>query len=347
MSVVLSTESVPDQEKVAYWNEVMNKTLVPMSVTPRGTGPFAGRIASHRIGYLQISTVEADAKRVSRTPALIAPSSEALVAVGVQVSGTAIFTQDGRRAEVGEGDLLVYETGRPYTFDYPERFATRVFQLPRRNLSVPDSDIRQITGSPISTSGGVGAMLFLFLSALPSLAGGRPPLLAHRLADNFADLLGTLIIEQTRPDGTDPDTAGGALLSRVREHIDRNLGDPDLSPESIARAHGMSVRYLHRLFEGEETTVCRLVQRRRLEECSRELARRGRTAPTVAAVAHRWGFSSPAHFSRTFRAAYGVSPREWRALHTTRGPGFTAPVRQPAPVAERPEHSGDFRPESV
>lgn len=68
----------------------------------------------------------------------------------------------------------------------------------------------------------------------------------------------------------------------------------------------MSVRYLHRLFEGEETTVCRLIQRRRLEECSRELARRGRATPTVAAVAHRWGFTSPAHFSRVFRAAYGV-----------------------------------------
>ncbi|WP_426404969.1 helix-turn-helix domain-containing protein [Streptomyces sp. R-07] len=334
MSVVLSTDSVPDREKVAYWNEVVSRTLVPMSVTPRSTGPFDGRIATHRIGYLQVSTVEADAKRVSRTPALITPSSEALVAVGVQVSGTATFVQDGRMAEMSEGDLVVYETARPYSFDYPQRFATHVFQLPRRSVAVPDSDIRRITGSPIATSGGVGAMLFLFLSALASLAGGHPPLLGHRLADDFVDLLSTLITERTRPNGTDPNTGGEALLSRVREHIERNLGAPDLSPESIAQAHGMSVRYLHRLFEGEETTVCRLIQRRRLEECSRELARRGRATPTVAAVAHRWGFTSPAHFSRVFRAAYGVPPREWRALHTPQRQGFTAP----APVTDRTGH---------
>jgi AraC-like DNA-binding protein len=33
----------------------------------------------------------------------------------------------------------------------------------------------------------------------------------------------------------------------------------------------------------------------------------------VAVVAHRWGFTNPAHFSRVFRAAYGMSPRECQA----------------------------------
>ncbi|WDM16181.1 helix-turn-helix domain-containing protein [Streptomyces lavenduligriseus] len=344
MSVVLTTDSVPDQEKVTYWNEVLSRTLVPMTVSPRGTGPFDGRIATRRIGYLQISTVEADAKRVSRTPALITPSCEALVAVGVQISGTATFAQGGRTTEVSEGDLVVYETGRPYSFDYPRRFTTHVFQLPRRTLSVPDGDIRRIAGDAIHTSGGVGAMLFPFLSSLTSVAGGHPPVIARRLADVFVDLLSTLITERAHPDGTEPDTVSGALLSRIREHIDRNLGDPDLSPESIAQAHGMSVRYLHRLFEGEETTVCRLVQRRRLEECSRELARRGRATPSVSAVAHRWGFSSPAHFSRVFRAAYGVPPREWRALHTAPDRLLAAPAglstTPSVPMPGGPRHPG-------
>ncbi|MCB5179399.1 helix-turn-helix domain-containing protein [Streptomyces sp. SMC 277] len=323
---MLTTDSVPEQQKVTYWNEVVSRTLVPMAVSPRGTGPFDGRITTRRLGYLQVSTVEADAKSVSRTPALITPSCEALVAVAVQMSGTATFAQGGRTTEVGEGDLVVYETGRPYSIDYPRRFTTHVFQLPRHTLPVSDSDLRRIAGDAIRTSGGVGGMLCLFLSALASLSGARPPVIAHRLAGDFVDLLSTLIAERTRPDGARPDTASGALLLRVREHIDRNLGDPDLSPESIARAHGMSVRYLHKLFEGEGTTVCRLVQRRRLEECSRELAHRGRATASVSAVAHRWGFSSPAHFSRIFRAAYGVPPREWRALHTARDPLSPVPA---------------------
>ncbi|WP_406433433.1 helix-turn-helix domain-containing protein [Streptomyces sp. NBC_01589] len=331
MSLVLTTASVPDRDKVAYWNDAVSRTLVPMTVAPRGDGPFDGRIATDRLGCLQVSTMEADAERVSRTPALIARSSEALVAVGVQISGTATFIQDGRQAEVGEGDLVVYDTTRPYSFDYPQRFATHVFQLPRRTLGVPDSDIRQVTGHAIGTRDGFGAMLLPFLATLASSADGYPPAVADRLAGNVVDLFATLITERAHPGGTDADTARSHLLMRVRDHINQNLGDPDLSLESIARMHRISVRYLHRLFEGEGTTVGRLIQQRRLEECGRELARRGRTAPTVSAVAQRWGFINPAHFSRAFRATYGLSPREWRDLRTTQDDVGRSPAGTPAP----------------
>ncbi|MGW3739941.1 AraC-like ligand-binding domain-containing protein [Streptomyces sp. NPDC005146] len=72
MSLVLTTASVPDRDRVAYWNDVVSRTLVPMTIAPRGDGPFDGRIATDRLGYLQVSSMEADAERVSRTPALIA-----------------------------------------------------------------------------------------------------------------------------------------------------------------------------------------------------------------------------------------------------------------------------------
>jgi AraC-like DNA-binding protein len=74
------------------------------------------------------------------------------------------------------------------------------------------------------------------------------------------------------------------------------------------------VRYLHYLFQEQGTTVSRWIRHRRLEACRRELARRATGGVAVAAVAQRFGLTSPAHFSRVFRAAYGMSPREWRAV---------------------------------
>ncbi|KQX64292.1 helix-turn-helix transcriptional regulator [Streptomyces sp. Root1310] len=102
------------------------------------------------------------------------------------------------------------------------------------------------------------------------------------------------------------------VLGRVLEYVELHLTDPDMSPEVIARAHHISVRYLHKLFKDEGTTVGRWILRRRLEECRRDLMRYGRGGRTIAAVAARWGFLSATHFSRVFRSAYGMSPREWR-----------------------------------
>ncbi|WP_455710958.1 AraC-like ligand-binding domain-containing protein [Streptomyces olivaceoviridis] len=316
MSLVLTTDTVPDQEKVAYWNDAVSRALVPVTVAPRDGRRFDGRIASDCLGYLRVSRMEADAGRVSRTPALIERSPEALVAVGLLVSGSATFIQDGRRAEMAGGDLVFYDTARPFSFTYPERFATHVFQLPRHVLGVADGDIRRVTGTAIGTAHGLGAVLRPFLATLADAAPSYPAAVGHRLAGHVVDLFATLITDQAL---RDPDDGRDHLVLSVRDHIDRKLGDPSLSPESIARAHHISVRYLHRLFEGEGITVSRLIQQRRLEACGRELARRGRVTPTVSAVARRWGFVNPAHFSRAFRAAYGVSPREWRTLHLERG----------------------------
>ncbi len=136
------------------------------------------------------------------------------------------------------------------------------------------------------------------------------------------DLVAGLVEESAE----EPAEAGQRqLMLSVREYVERHLGDLDLSAERIARAHFVSVRYLHRLFEGEGITVGRLIQRLRVEQCARELARRGRVSPSIAVVAARWGFRSAAHFSRAFRAVHGCSPQQWRRAAMTTDAARRAP----------------------
>ncbi|MEU4342852.1 AraC family transcriptional regulator [Nocardia sp. NPDC023852] len=40
---------------------------------------------------------------------------------------------------------------------------------------------------------------------------------------------------------------------------------------------------------------------------------------TIAMIMRRWGFRDPSYFARRFRAAYGLSPREWRRVATAEG----------------------------
>ncbi|OQR66076.1 transcriptional regulator [Streptomyces maremycinicus] len=316
MALVLTTAEVPDGERLAYWRDALGRALVPMAVTARHDAAFEGRVSTERLGFLRITTVEAGAQRLSRTPAHLSGAvpvpAEACLALGVLTAGTATLVQDGRRAFVDQGDLVVYDTGRPYSLDFPGPFAAHVVHLPRRALGLPEADLRRVTGTAIAGTAGFGALLVNFLTSLTAAVPRCAPAVATRLAAGVVDLFGTLVEERALEEATPDASPGDHLVRRIREHIDRNLGDPDLSPQTVAAAHHISVRYLHRLFEGEGVTVARLIQRRRLERCARELHRPDATAPTVSAVAQRWGFANPAHFSRVFRAAYGRSPREWR-----------------------------------
>ncbi|GAA2977763.1 hypothetical protein GCM10010519_10910 [Streptomyces lactacystinicus] len=92
----------------------------------------------------------------------------------------------------------------------------------------------------------------------------------------------------------------------------RNLYDPDLSPAGIAAANFMSVRFLHKLFQPEGVTVGGWIRAQRLERCRRDLLRPMAGELGVAGIARRWGFVNSSHFSRAFRAAYGMTPRDWQ-----------------------------------
>jgi AraC-like DNA-binding protein len=55
------------------------------------------------------------------------------------------------------------------------------------------------------------------------------------------------------------------------------------------------------------------IQRRRLEKCASQLSNPMWCGHTISEIAFSWGFNSSAHFTRAFRAHFGVTPREYRA----------------------------------
>ncbi|MEU8543836.1 helix-turn-helix domain-containing protein [Streptomyces sp. NPDC048717] len=295
----------------------MARPPVPMEVVALTGRPLRGALVSRRVGHLRLASVEAEDARFLRTPALISrgPATEPYVGVGLQLSGRAVLEQGGRRTEAGPGSLVLYDTARPFSLVYPEPFRSHLLHLPRHLLGVPERDVRQVAGTALAATQWQSAIVAPFLDLLAATASTCAVPAGDRWADIVADLVSGLVTEAAAAGRLgERDQANDDLMLRVRTYIDRHLGEPELTPERIAAAHRISLRYLHRLFEaeGEGVTVRRLIQHRRLQECARELGRRGRVVPTVSAVAHRWGFANPAHFSRAFRAAYGISPSQWR-----------------------------------
>ena len=306
-----TTDSVPAHRRRAYWCEALSRTFGAMDITVSDE-VYSGTIRTTPLGRLQAVTVDGDCLSALRTRRLVAQGSEdEYVVVKLLDRGAARLEQDGREALLGPGDVFVYDMARPVRLSFPQSFRTKSLVLPRDVLGLSESDITHITASPIGPDTPLGGLLSPFLAGLVDDAGTYPPRTNELMARNVVDLLGVLSTELLGRTSTDTPGGNRALLLRIQAFIDRHIADPDLTPQAIARAHHISLRYLHKLFESEDATVGRYIQQRRLEECRRDLARSA-NGSTIAAVAHRWGFTSAAHFSRVFRAAYGLSPREWR-----------------------------------
>ena len=106
--------------------------------------------------------------------------------------------------------------------------------------------------------------------------------------------------------------AGMPCSPRSRRSSSSTWVIPELSPAMIAAAHHISLRSLHQLFHDEGLTVAGWIRQRRLERCRRDLSDPALASRPVAAIAARWGFSSPGDFSRAFRAVHGLPPAEYR-----------------------------------
>lgn len=247
-----------------------------------------------------------------RAHRLVARDSGEYLFVGIRGGSGALGPRQPEDVFLGPGDICFYDAHGPATLDFPERFRMKVFLVPYESLGLDAADVARLAGMPVPRVSRLGSLLSPFLSELADTASSSLPPVGELLAWNAVNVLATLATERLGRDATATPDARTPLRTRILEFIDLHLTDEDLSPETIAGAHHISARYLHRLFQDEGTTVGRWIQRRRLEECRRDLMIRARGGRTIAAVANRWGFMSATHFSRVFRAAYGMSPSEWR-----------------------------------
>src|SRR5258706_8781878 len=113
-----------------------------------------------------------------------------------------------------------------------------------------------------------------------------------------------------------------ALLDRIYEAIERKLGDPDITPARVAQIEGISERYLQKLFEGAGDNFTHYLRERRLQRCWADLANPAEAHRSVSDIAFGCGFSDAAHFSRSFRDRFGMSPRAFRQQQAERASGL-------------------------
>ncbi|MFE7542031.1 AraC-like ligand-binding domain-containing protein [Streptomyces platensis] len=318
-----STERVAAQDRFELWEEFAVNSHMRNWIRSDHEDDFRATMRVLDMGDTQISTMTFPSLEVVRTPKLIRQQSDReFYQVNCVLSGAGDVSQGERNTSLQQGQLVLVDSGLPFRgrlHGGTENYAAMIIQLPRDLLPLPRKTVQRVTARPICGGQGMSGVLWRWVAEVHARAAEFTPADIPTLRSVTADLLaaalgGCLDAEDTMT----PESRRRALQVQIRDFIRRNLGDPSLSPATLAAAHRISVRYVHQLFAEEGTTAAAWIRGRRLERCRRDLANPHLQLRPIHAIAAQWGFIDPAHFSRAFRAVYGMPPRDYRQ-HALRG----------------------------
>jgi len=299
-------------DRAEYWQKIASNSFVDLNFRVPEPAKFRGEIVTESIGGVAVSRVTAGAHTAVRTERHIARAQDdGYYKLSMPVRGYVLISQDGREAPLIPGDLAIYDTSRPYQVSFDDTCRMLVLMFPHRDLRLSQQAMGDLTARRVSGRQGIGGLIAPLLVNLVAQIEELGTFTVPRLADNIVDLLTTLYAEQLG-EAARPSDAMQVLLLRIKSFIEAHLDDADLTPDVVAAACHVSTGYLHKLFRASGTSVGRFIRDRRLEQCRRDLLDPGQGATAVSTIGAHWGFVDAAHFSRTFKAAYGVSPREYR-----------------------------------
>jgi AraC-like DNA-binding protein len=271
-----------------------------------------------QFGAVQIYSSMASAAGLYRTPQRSRQADADTFQFMLAQHDRNIGARDGRGSSRPMNMILI-DSSRPYPAQEIADDTARcvVVAFPRTLLPLPTAMVRRLTNKILPGRTGIGVLFSEVLARLISDGDQYRTADAPRLGAVVIDLLAVLLTEEYTAAASVPPAPPHqhSLLQQIHAHIQRHLASPGLSPQTIAAAHNISTRTLHRLFQDHDSTIAEWIRARRLDRIRHDMVDPHLRDRPIHAIAARWGFTDPAHFSRTFRAAHGITPHSYRKQH--------------------------------
>lgn len=255
----------------------------------------------------------------ARIPAT--PEGEVVKAAVADTASRLRLADGAVEVDCAAGQLVLFSPHRrlDWTFTEPTRLA--VLSIPARLVDQCGEAFRR-TGATVLDSPLSGATADFVTQFVLDTTAGRHGLGPGDVRAVIELIRGALALQEQ--------TYDEYVRAAVRERIERDFANPDLSASVCAEGLGMSRRQLYRFFSGSEATVAGLITARRIEHVRTLLDAPESIRLTEVATAS--GFRSVGTLRRRFEAVVGQTPTEYRArVVAERGSTTLTPILMTGP----------------
>lgn len=280
-------------------------------VRRRSSDRFRGRVACRRYDDVVLAEFSFGAVQGVRSGAVIKHAEDDYVGLALIVDGGELYSAGRQEALTRAHELLVWDAMRPATFRSGNDTRLLNMLFPRSLVLQHVPNIEDLTCRKIGPETGNGVILASHVATVHQVIDRVPGAQRASIFRATLDLLASCF----QPDG--PALRGRtayrqAMLRKVEAHVREALFEPGFGVESVARHFRVTPRYLHRLFASTGLSFSGWVRNERLARARRALASPAFSGESITGLALRFGFCDAAHFSRSFKAQYGGSPKRFR-----------------------------------
>jgi len=270
-------------------------------------------ITRHQLAKLSIYLSESDPFTVHRRSQDIEDDSAFDFLVVVQLQGSAEIEQEGSRFAVDPDSLAIIPGGLPYRLSFLQTGKRLLLRIP---LQVFHERVlgRQIRDFGVHVFCGAGLIQITvdLLKSLVMQAGEMSETERYTVAEVTLELMSAVLRSDMEFGQNQHGSAQVARMTRILSYLEENFTRHDLTPVKIAEANAVSIRHLHNLFRHSGVTVTKWIWERRLKAARDDILNPSLADKSITEIAYDAGFNDSAHFSRSFKSRFDISPSQLR-----------------------------------
>ena len=288
----------------SVWQQRVREVYFNLDVAFRSsTG--SGRLLDQNLGPINVSCLNSSAMQYQRTkPA----QHESYFLITLPLQNRLRMQQGQKDVYCERGQVLLQHANEPYVLEYGHENTLWVMKVPSKLLKQHINHPENHTASVFDGNTGIGKLLSqnMVLLGQELLNGHLNPQQATYYNDFLLQLFAQVVKQDERILHSDDTSVRQAQLLKIQNFIACNLSHSELNPQYVATACGISVRYLHSLFQGLDNTFTRYVQQQRLQAAYQCL--QAQPERSVSDIVYSCGFNDQSHFTRLFKLTYQTTP---------------------------------------
>lgn len=306
------TNIASDRDTIGQWRAAVAENLVDVDCKQVQREEFTGAFSVFSAGECGLATLRGSRHTATRNRDCIRRTGGEFFMLFLQQTGRMGVEINEQEFTVQPGDFFFYDAAVPHRLIFSEPFEHIAVRVPRPLVSQNWRALQQRGCFQLSPREPLSRIAAAALEASANSLQRMTPDDLGIAVENVIDLFSAGSSKADVETGQADVRGGNVTFARARAVIQSRLRDPELTPDEVAGALGISRRALNKLFENHGIGPMEYVILERLEQAARDLSSPSQRRASVTEIAFRWGFKNSSHFTKRFRQHYGKMPSELR-----------------------------------